>query len=79
MAELEAGLIGRETEMAEQVSEMTAREIEMAVQETGLLQQEIGMLAQGIAVIGVEVMWGSMHVLSHSIKSVLLINRYWRM
>ena len=32
---------GRETEMAEQVSERTAREIEMAEQETGLIQQEI--------------------------------------
>ena len=59
MAEQEAGMIGRDTKMAEQVSEGTAREIKMAV------QQEI---AQGIAVIGVEVMVGVHVLLSQSIN-----------
>lgn len=58
MAKQEAGMIGRETETDEQVSERTSRKIEMAVQETGSIQQEIGILAQEIAAIGVEVMVG---------------------
>ena len=44
----EAGMIGRDTEMAEQVSERTPRETEMAVQETGLIQQEIVSLHRGL-------------------------------